>query len=290
MKCTVALWCLLVATPVLVAQDTSFVAMQQRGKIAMGVDQYTSVPVFDDLPDGGRIELQRDRDDPAGTRIIRDHLRSIAQAFLTGDFSTSALVHMQEVPGSRAMAARRIEITYTFRELPRGGELWIISRDTTAVRAIHQFLSFQRGDHHRHCPPTQASLGNTVDPVYLRCQVTEPVRWSASNARAVYPSMLLRAGIGGLVRFLLVVDQSGRIDSSSIRTLKSPHALFETAGRSALRTWSATPATVGPKPVRQLVDVVFVFAVAESPASCPASGQQGDDDVFVICVKGTKAR
>src|SRR4051812_36567910 len=42
------------------AQDSSFSAMQQRGKIAMGVDQYTSIHKFDDLVNGGRIELQRD--------------------------------------------------------------------------------------------------------------------------------------------------------------------------------------------------------------------------------------
>src|SRR4051812_13594320 len=71
-----------------VAQDTSFAAMQMRGKVAMGVDQYTSIHKFDDLSDGGRIELQRDRDDSVGTRAIRDHLRAISAAFSTGDFST----------------------------------------------------------------------------------------------------------------------------------------------------------------------------------------------------------
>jgi hypothetical protein len=43
------------------AQDSSFAAMQRRGKIAMCVDPYTSAHRFDDLADGGRIELQRDR-------------------------------------------------------------------------------------------------------------------------------------------------------------------------------------------------------------------------------------
>lgn len=147
MKLFFSLCCLLAAAPA-AAQDTSFAAMQQRGKIAMGVDQYTSVHLFDDLADGGRIELQRDRDDSTGARVIRTHLKAIARAFMTGDFSTPAFVHMKEVPGSRDMTAKRVEISYTYRDLPRGGELWIISRDTTAVRAIHEFLAFQRGDHH----------------------------------------------------------------------------------------------------------------------------------------------
>jgi hypothetical protein len=62
------------------AQDSSFAAMQRRGKIAMGVDQYTSAHRFDDLADGGRIELQRDRVDPKGIRMIREHLQLIAKA------------------------------------------------------------------------------------------------------------------------------------------------------------------------------------------------------------------
>src|SRR5689334_7346501 len=80
------------------AHDSAFAAMQERGKIAMGVDQYTSTHHFDALPDGGRIELQRDVPDSAGTERIRAHLREIARAFKAGDFSTPATVHMRDVP------------------------------------------------------------------------------------------------------------------------------------------------------------------------------------------------
>ena len=46
--------------------DSAFAALQERGKVAMGVDQYTSAHRFDDLADGGRIELQRDPADTVG--------------------------------------------------------------------------------------------------------------------------------------------------------------------------------------------------------------------------------
>jgi len=127
--------------------DSSFAAMQQRGQRAMGVDQYTSTHHFDPLPDGGRIELQRDADDSVGVAQIRTHLREIAKAFGAGDFSTPAFVHMQDVPGTKTMAAKRAAITYTFRELPRGGELRIETNDAEALAAIHEFLAFQRKDH-----------------------------------------------------------------------------------------------------------------------------------------------
>lgn len=129
------------------AKDSAFAALQRRGRVAMGVDQYTSTHCFDALADGGRIELQRDTDDPAGVAAIREHLRGIADAFSRGDFGTPAFVHMREVPGAAVMAARRGAITYTYRDLPRGGEIRIRTADLGAIRAIHDFMAFQRGDH-----------------------------------------------------------------------------------------------------------------------------------------------
>jgi hypothetical protein len=58
------------------------------------------------------------------------------------------VVHNREVPGTDVMAARRSAISYTARDRPKGGELRIASRDSVAIAAIHQFLAFQRMDHH----------------------------------------------------------------------------------------------------------------------------------------------
>ena len=128
--------------------DSAFHAMQMRGKLVMGVDQYTSTHVFEDLPTGGRIALQRDRDDAEGTTVIRAHLKTIAEAFKAGDFTAPALVHMKDVPGVAVLRAKRAAITYTFRELPRGGEVVVTTADKKAVAAIHEFLEFQRKEHH----------------------------------------------------------------------------------------------------------------------------------------------
>lgn len=127
--------------------DTSFDAMQTRGRTAMGVDQYTSIHRFDALPDGGRIELQRDRDDSAGAARIQAHMRDIARAFTLGDFGTPAVVHMKRVPGADVMRARRRVIRYDQADLPRGAALRIHSSDPAAISAIHRFLAFQRTEH-----------------------------------------------------------------------------------------------------------------------------------------------
>ena len=129
--------------------DTAFAATQARGQAVMGVDQYTSAHVFEDLPDGGRIVLDRtDPRDSAGIATIRRHMRNIAAAFQAGDFSKPFQVHAQVVPGSAVMAARRNLIQYEAVDRPRGAEVRLHSSDAVAIAAIHEFLAFQRGSHH----------------------------------------------------------------------------------------------------------------------------------------------
>jgi hypothetical protein len=130
------------------AADSGFAALQQRGQAAMGVDQFTSTHQFVPLADGGRKEQQRDSADSAVLKQIRMHMRQIAAAFRKGDFSLPGFVHDQAVPGTDVMAARRSAISYDAMDLPLGGAVRITTTDTTAIRAIHDFLAFQRQDHH----------------------------------------------------------------------------------------------------------------------------------------------
>jgi hypothetical protein len=129
------------------AQDSAFHALQERGKVAMGVDQYSSTHHFTPLPDGGSIALQRDPRDTAGTRAIRAHLQHIAAAFAAGDFTLPGFVHARGVPGTGVMIAKRAAIRYGFHPLPGGGEVRVLTGDPEAVQAIHAFLAFQRRDH-----------------------------------------------------------------------------------------------------------------------------------------------
>jgi len=127
--------------------DTAYASMQQRGKAAMGVDQYTSTHQFEDLPDGGRIELQRDSSEHAGVAEIRAHLQRIAKAFAAGNFNLPGFVHAGEVPGTSARRERRARISYRYSPLPGGGQVRIETSDSRARRAVHEFLAFQRREH-----------------------------------------------------------------------------------------------------------------------------------------------
>lgn len=127
--------------------DTGFAAMQRRGAMVMGVDQYTSHHTFDLLPDGGRIVLVREAADTAGVRTIRAHMQDIAKAFAAGDFGHALEVHQHGLPGAAVMRQRRGAIRFAVDTLPGGGAVRIFSTDSLAVRAIHQFLAAQRREH-----------------------------------------------------------------------------------------------------------------------------------------------
>ena len=130
------------------SSDSAFAAVQSRGAAVMGVDQYTSAHVFEDLPDGGRILLERkDASDSTGVATIRAHMQTIADAFGRGDFTAPGTVHMTKVPGTNVMAAKREAIRYSVADRPAGAEVRLTTTDTAAIRAIHQFLAFQRMDH-----------------------------------------------------------------------------------------------------------------------------------------------
>jgi hypothetical protein len=129
------------------ATDSAFAALQGRGQMAMGVDQYASVHHFDDRSNGGRIALQMKADDTLGTAQIRTHLNLIQHAFEAGDFSTPQFVHLREMPGTAVMAKHRAAIKYSYADLPRGGELRLATSDSDALKAIREFMAAQRGDH-----------------------------------------------------------------------------------------------------------------------------------------------
>ena len=75
-------------------------------------------------------------------------MRDIADRFAKGDFSIPGVVHAQQVPGTMVMSARRQFIRYAADTLARGGQVRIFTTDSAALAAVHEFLAFQRMEHH----------------------------------------------------------------------------------------------------------------------------------------------
>ncbi|MGH8101816.1 MAG: hypothetical protein ACREIW_11005 [Chthoniobacterales bacterium] len=130
------------------SSDSSYAAMQKRGQMAMGVNQYTSTHKFDINRDGGRIELQRNVFDSLEVAQIRAHMKMIQHAFEAGDFSTPAFVHLRDMPGTAIMTKNKALIHYTYGELPRGAEVRITTSDRESLAAIAEFMRAQRSEHH----------------------------------------------------------------------------------------------------------------------------------------------
>jgi hypothetical protein len=127
--------------------DSSFTAMKQRGKTAMRVDQDKAQHQFDNLRDGGRIRLESATGDSADIAGIREHFKDIESAFQRGDFAIPMFVHDGEVPGVAVITAKKDRIEYVRRKLARGAELRLRTHDPVAIRAIHEFMAFQRREH-----------------------------------------------------------------------------------------------------------------------------------------------
>jgi TonB family protein len=89
--------------------------------------------------------------------------------------------------------------------------------------------------------------------------VEQAVRPRDGNPAPRYPSMLASAGVEGVVYAHFVVDTAGRVEPGSIRFPKSDHQLFERAVREVLLRSRFSPALVGNRPVRQLVEQAFSF-------------------------------
>jgi hypothetical protein len=111
------------------------------------VDQAPAVQVFEALPNGGIIELQRASNDSVGMREIRTHLRAIAQAFISADVAAPPHLRLASAPGARVMLDRRNNIRFDYRDLPRGGALRISTADRIAQKAIWEFIAYQRNEH-----------------------------------------------------------------------------------------------------------------------------------------------
>jgi hypothetical protein len=115
---------------------------------AMGFDLDKTVHHFRLFADGGSIEVTvKDAADLTNRAAIRSHLPHIAEMFAAGDFSMPHFIHAQDVPGSADMIALKDRIQYRYQELPSGGRVRVVTRDRTALAAIHRFLRFQITDH-----------------------------------------------------------------------------------------------------------------------------------------------
>jgi len=129
-------------------QDSHFAGVKARGDEGMGFSHEKTTHHFHLLPDGGAIEIRSNElADVATQDAIRNHLAMIAAKFSKGDFAIPMFIHATTPPGVETMQRLKSKIAYEAENTERGAQLRIISHDSEAVVAIHDFLRFQIRDH-----------------------------------------------------------------------------------------------------------------------------------------------
>ena len=103
--------------------------------------------------------------------------------------------------------------------------------------------------------------GPVTNQTYFEFQVEKPAEMLSDSPKPKYPSVLESSGIAGEVQAQFVVSSSGRADMDSFKVLKSTNELFTQSVKNVLPRMRFSPAMIGGKPVNQLVQQSFQFAV-----------------------------
>jgi protein TonB len=103
--------------------------------------------------------------------------------------------------------------------------------------------------------------GPVTNQTYFEFQVEKPAEMLPESPKPKYPSVLESSGIAGEVQAQFVVNTQGRADLDQFKVLKSTNELFTQAVKNVLPRMKFSPAMIGGKPVNQLVQQSFQFAV-----------------------------
>jgi TonB family protein len=106
--------------------------------------------------------------------------------------------------------------------------------------------------------PALDSVFNAMS-IFTVDQVDTPASLIAGSAVPQYPDSLRREGVDGRVVIELVVNGDGNLDPESVNLVSSTHQLFTDAVQQALAGAKFRAATLRSRPVRQVLQVPFVF-------------------------------
>jgi len=99
----------------------------------------------------------------------------------------------------------------------------------------------------------------TEKDTFREFQVERPAELISGGPAPRYPAMLRSAKVEGGVLAAFVVDTTGLPIPNTLKVLKSTHELFTDAVRNSLPMLRFTPARVGGRKVKQLVQMPFQF-------------------------------
>ncbi|MGH7619343.1 MAG: energy transducer TonB [Gemmatimonadaceae bacterium] len=89
------------------------------------------------------------------------------------------------------------------------------------------------------------------------------------SAAPAYPLDLLEKHVEGMALVRYVVDTTGFADTHSFTVIRATDSGFVRAVRDALPYMRFSPAKIGAKKVRQMVEQPFTFKIAPAAAAVP---------------------
>jgi TonB family protein len=121
-------------------------------------------------------------------------------------------------------------------------------------------------------PPTPASAPVAMpepskDSVFTEIDVDSAAVRSQLSAGPAYPLELLAKHVEGMALVRYVVDTTGFADTESFTVVRATDPAFARAVRDALPYMRFSPAKIGTKKVRQLVEQPFTFRISPTLAN-----------------------
>lgn len=112
-----------------------------------------------------------------------------------------------------------------------------------------------------------AAPEKSADSVFTELEVDSAVVRSALSAGPAYPLDLLAKRVEGMALVRYVVDTTGFADTESFTVIQATDPGFARAVRDALPYMRFSPAKIGPKKVRMLVEQPFTFKISPTLAN-----------------------
>ena len=106
---------------------------------------------------------------------------------------------------------------------------------------------------------SKGTAGGLSNQPYFEFQVEEAASPSGGNPAPEYPNSMRESGMTGRVVVQFVVGANGRVEAGSIKILESTNSAFAAAVREVLPRHRFSPAKIGGRAVRQIVQQPFVF-------------------------------